>query len=177
MRKRGRLGAPGGLASGFSVEEGGGREDSRLPSLLPSGAPQIAPPMSDDSSNHAEKMKSKGGVGRIFKAMGYSIQGLAAAWRDEHAFRQELMFCVPMIAVAIALPVSLTQKALLIGTMLLIIIVELINSAVEAVVDLVTVDHHAMAGKAKDIGSAAVMICFLNAVVVWGLVLAEHYGK
>lgn len=128
-------------------------------------------------TTHAEKMKSKGGVGRIFNAMRYSMQGFAAAWRDEHAFRQELMFCAPMIVVAAVLPVSLTQKALLIGAMLLIIVVELLNSAIEAVVDLVTVEHHEMAGKAKDIGSAAVMLCFTNAAVIWGLVLIERFGK
>src|SRR6218665_3941581 len=122
-------------------------------------------------------MKSKGGLGRILNAMRYSMQGFAAAWRDEHAFRQELMFCVPMIVVAACLPVGLTQKALLIGAMLLIIVVELLNSAIEAVVDLVTVEHHAMAGKAKDIGSAAVMLCFANAAVIWGCVLIERFGK
>lgn len=133
--------------------------------------------MSAQESTHAEKMKSKGGVGRIFKAMRYSCQGFIAAWRDEHAFRQEMMFCVPMIGLAAFLPVTPTQKALLIGSMLLIIVVELLNSAVEAVVDLVTVEHHEMAGKAKDIGSAAVMLCFGNAAVVWGLILFERFGK
>ncbi len=128
-------------------------------------------------TNHAAQMKSKGGIGRVFNAMRYSIQGFSAAWRDEHAFRQELMFCVPMIAVAACLPVGLTQKALLIGSMLLIIVVELLNSAIEAVVDLVTVEHHEMAGKAKDIGSAAVMLCFTNAAIIWGLVIFERFGK
>ena len=122
-------------------------------------------------------MKSKGGPGRVLNAIRYSMQGLAAAWRDEHAFRQELMVVVPLIAVAAVLPVTPTQKALLIGAMVLIIIVELLNSAVEAVVDLVTVNHHEMAKKAKDIGSAAVFLGFTNASVVWGLVLFEHYGK
>jgi diacylglycerol kinase (ATP) len=133
--------------------------------------------MGDQDITHAEKMKSKGGAGRIFNAMRYSCQGFMAAWRDEHAFRQELMFCVPMAVVAACLPVTPTQKALLIGTMVLIVVVELINSAIEAVVDLVTVDHHAMAGKAKDIGSAAVMLCFGNAAVIWGLVIWERFGR
>lgn len=133
--------------------------------------------MSTLENTHAAKMKSKGGFARIFNAMRYSKQGILAAWRDEHAFRQELMFCVPMIVLAACMNLGLTQKALLIGSMLLIVIIELINSAIEAVVDLVTVEHHEMAGKAKDIGSAAVLLCFLNATVIWACVLVEHYEK
>lgn len=128
-------------------------------------------------TSHAARMKSKGGPARVFNAIRYSLQGFAAAWRDEHAFRQELMVVTPLVVVAAFLPVTPTQKALLIGSMLLIIIAELLNSAVEAVVDLVTVDHHEMAKKAKDIGSAAVMMCFTNAAVIWGLVLFERFGK
>ncbi len=132
----------------------------------------------DKSPNHATLMKSKGGLARVFNATRYSLQGLAAAWRDEHAFRQELMVVTPMVIAAVAIPgLSLTQRALLIGSGLLVLIVELLNSAVEAVVDLVTVEHHELAKKAKDIGSAAVFLAFANAGVLWALILAERFIK
>lgn len=130
----------------------------------------------NDTPSLAARMKSKGGLARIFRATGYSMHGFAAAWRDEHAFRQELMLVAPAVAVAAFLPVTLTQKALLIGVSLLIPIVELLNSSVEAVVDLVTTEHHAMAKKAKDIGSAAVFLAITVAAVVWALVLWDRFG-
>lgn len=132
--------------------------------------------MSHNEPTHADQMKSKAGMSRIFKALVYSKQGLVAAWRDEHAFRQELFAVMPLALVAILLDVPPVQKAMLLGSLLLILIVELINSSIEAAVDLVTRHHAPLAGKAKDIGSAAVFLCMVNAVVIWGLVLWAQYG-
>lgn len=133
--------------------------------------------MHEPAPSHAQHMKSKSGLGRVLKALRYSMQGLAAAWRDEHAFRQELMLVCPLILVAAVLPapIQLTDRAMLIGSLLLILIVELVNSSLEAAVDLVTTDHHPMAGKAKDIGSAAVFLCFVNAGTIWSLVLWTRF--
>jgi len=115
--------------------------------------------------------KGKTGVQRLINAIGYSFSGLAEAVRNEDAFRMEL------VVAAIALPIGLwlgptgIAKALLVGSILLVLIVELLNSAVEAAVDRVSLDDHRLAKRAKDIGSAAVMLSLVNAAAVWGLVL------
>ncbi len=101
--------------------------------------------------------KSRGGLQRIARAAGYSLAGLRAAVRHEHAFRQELFLAVPMLA--------------LVGSVLLVLVAELLNSAVEAVCDAVTVERHPLIGRAKDIGSAAVMLCLIFTVLVWAVVL------
>jgi len=132
--------------------------------------------MNDSVDTLAARMKSKGGIARVFNATRYSIQGLVAAWRDEHAFRQELMGVVPAVILALCLPLTGTQKGLLAACTTAILVVELLNSAVEAAVDLVTADHHALAKKAKDIGSAAVFLAIANAATVWALVLWDRFG-
>jgi diacylglycerol kinase (ATP) len=115
--------------------------------------------------------KGKTGLRRLINATGYSISGLAQAVRSEDAFRMEL------VVAAIALPVGLflgttgVAKALLVGSVLIVLIVELLNSAVEATVDRISLEDHRLAKRAKDIGSAAVMISLVNAAAVWGLVL------
>ena len=96
---------------------------------------------------------------------------LAAAYRNEDAFRQEAWLAVVLIPLALFLPVGGVGKALMIASVLLVIIVELINSALEATVDRISLDHHHLAKRAKDIGSAAVFIALVNVVAVWGLVL------
>jgi diacylglycerol kinase (ATP) len=119
----------------------------------------------------AAPLKSKPGLTRIVNALGYSIKGLVAAFRHEAAFRQELFL------VAIALPLGLylgesgVERALLSGSLLLVLIVELLNSAVEAIVDKTSPEFHDLAGRAKDLGSAAVMTSLVLAGVVWGLVI------
>ena len=103
--------------------------------------------------------------------MFYSIEGLRAAYRHEDAFRQEVLLAVLLIPLALFLPVPGLGKALMIASVLLVLIVELLNSAVEATVDRVSLEHHRLAKRAKDIGSAAVMMSLANVVVVWLLVL------
>lgn len=115
--------------------------------------------------------KGKTGLRRIWNAMFYSLEGLRAAYRHEDAFRQEFWLAVVLIPLALFLPASGLGKALMIASVLLVLIVELLNSAVEATVDRVSLEHHRLAKRAKDIGSAAVMISLLNVVAVWLLVL------
>lgn len=112
------------------------------------------------------------GFTRIIKAAGYSWAGLKAAFQHEAAFRQELALCAVMIPMGIWLGQTGIERALLIGSLLLVLIVELLNSAIEAVVDRFGGEQHELSGRAKDIGSAAVFITLLNVVVVWVLVLA-----
>ncbi len=103
--------------------------------------------------------------------MFYSMEGLRAAYRHEDAFRQEVLLAIVLIPLALFLPASGLGKALMIASVFLVLIVELLNSAVEATVDRVSLEHHKLAKRAKDIGSAAVMMSLANVVAVWVLVL------
>lgn len=115
------------------------------------------------------------GIKRIILAAGYSWQGLKASWVNEEAFRQEAMLAVVLIPLALFLEVSQIQSILMISSVLLVLIVEILNSAVEAVVDLVTKEKYELAGRAKDMASAAVTISLLNVVVVWAVILIPLY--
>ncbi|ANB99208.1 diacylglycerol kinase [Vibrio parahaemolyticus] len=109
----------------------------------------------------------KTGTRRVMDATGYSIKGLKAAWTHEAAFRQELVLTLVLSVSAFFLPVTTLERVLMISSLLLILIVELINSAVEAVVDRVSDDWHELSGRAKDIGSAAVFVALFLALFVW----------
>ncbi len=126
-------------------------------------------PQTESRQIHSE-FKSKSGLKRIFSAFFYSVDGFRTAWKYEHAFRQELMVAVPGIVVASLLPVSALEKLLLIGVLVLVLVVELINSAIEAVVDRVSLDRNPLSKNAKDLGSAAVMLAFAFALVTWGVI-------
>ncbi len=115
--------------------------------------------------------KGKTGLRRVWNAIFYSIEGLRAAYRHEDAFRQEVLLAALLIPLALFLPASGSGKGLMIASVLLVLIVELLNSAVEATVDRVSLEHHRLAKRAKDIGSAAVMMSLANVIVVWLLVL------
>jgi diacylglycerol kinase (ATP) len=115
--------------------------------------------------------KGKTGLRRLINAAGYSMSGLAAAARHEDAFRQELILAAVLVPLGLWLGADGVARALLVGSVLLVLIVELLNSAVEATVDRVSLDDHSLAKRAKDIGSAAVMVALVNVVVVWLLVL------
>lgn len=110
------------------------------------------------------------------RAFGYSMQGLAATFRHELAFRIEVFTGLALLPLLVWLPVSMTTKALVLGSMLLVLMVELLNSGLEWVVDLVTLERHPYAKRAKDMGSAAVLIALLNSGLFWGLALAEWRG-
>ncbi|RCU50302.1 diacylglycerol kinase [Corallincola holothuriorum] len=114
------------------------------------------------------------GIKRIVNATRYSWQGFKAAWRGEEAFRQELLLVLVMIPVAIWLGTNAVERSLLIGCLLLLLIVEMLNSAVEAVTDRVGTERHELSGKAKDMGSAAVLLALINVAVVWGLIAYQR---
>ncbi|OLB15932.1 MAG: diacylglycerol kinase [Gammaproteobacteria bacterium 13_2_20CM_66_19] len=111
------------------------------------------------------------GLTRVLRAVGASLRGLAGAYREEAAFRQELAFAGVVIPLGLWLGHTGSERALLIGPVLLILIVELVNSAIEATVDRIGFERHALAGLAKDIGSAAVLMSFVLLGAVWLLVL------
>ena len=121
------------------------------------------------------KFKSKSGYKRIFSALFYSFDGFKSAWQHEHSFRQELVLVVCGI-VALFLPISAYQKLMLIVVLLLILIVELINSAIEAVVDRVSLERHSLSKNAKDFGSAAVLLTLIIAIATWSVVLYERFS-
>lgn len=116
--------------------------------------------------------KGKTGLARLRNALGYSLAGLRAAYQHENAFRQEVLLAAVLIPLAFWLPSSNPGKALMIGSVLLVLIVELLNSAIEATVDRISLDNHDLAKRAKDIGSAAVFVSLVNVLVMWGLALA-----
>jgi len=115
--------------------------------------------------------KGKTGMQRLINATGYSLSGFAAAARHEDAFRQELILAAALVPLGLWLGRSGTERALLVGSVLLVLVVELLNSAIEATVDRVSLDDHRLAKRAKDIGSAAVMLSLVCVAVVWLLVL------
>lgn len=123
--------------------------------------------MAPEESPH----KGKPSLTRIWNALSYSLAGLAAAFRHEAAFRLEVLLAAILIPAALVMPVSGLGKALLIAAVLLTLIVELVNAAVEAVVDRISLENHPLAKRAKDIGSAAVFVSLINAAAVWLLVL------
>lgn len=115
--------------------------------------------------------KGKTGLVRLFNAFGYSLEGFRAAYKHEDAFRQEVLLAVILIPLSLWLPVTLIGKALMIASVLLVIIVELLNSAIEATVDRISLENHDLAKRAKDIGSSAVLVSLINVIVVWVMVL------
>lgn len=115
--------------------------------------------------------KGKSGLRRIWNAFHYSLDGLAAAFRHEDAFRQELLLAALLVPLALWLGESGVERALLIACVMLVLVVELLNSAIEATVDRISLDDHTLAKRAKDIGSAAVLLSIVNLVVVWSMVL------
>ncbi|MBX9849281.1 MAG: diacylglycerol kinase [Rhodocyclaceae bacterium] len=127
---------------------------------------------SHDTPSHAESpFKGKTGLTRVWNAFRYSLAGLSAAYRHEDAFRQEVLLAAILIPLALFCPVTPVEKAVMIAAVLLVIIVELLNSAVEAAIDRISLDRHLLSKRAKDIGSAAVLIALLNVFIVWALIL------
>lgn len=119
----------------------------------------------------SEWNRGSAGLTRVVKALGYSLSGLRAAFLCEAAFRQELLLAVILVPLAFFLHVNHIDRALMIGSVLLLLVVELLNSAIEAVVDKVSPEWHALAKRAKDMGSAAVLLAICNIAVTWALVL------
>lgn len=122
-------------------------------------------------------MASSGATGyeRILKSFIYSWSGLRAAFRHEEAFRQELLLAVVLVPLALWLGNDAVQRALLAASMLLVLIVELLNSAIEAAIDRVGAERHALSARAKDMASAAVFLSFINVAVIWATILLPRW--
>ena len=117
--------------------------------------------------------KGKTGIRRLVNAFGYSVAGTLAAFKHEDAFRQEVMLTLILTPIAMYYGETAIDQALMISSLLFIIIVELLNSSIEATVDRISVKHHKLAKRAKDIGSAAVFFSLINATVIWFLLLVK----
>jgi len=115
------------------------------------------------------------GIKRIFRATGFSIKGLKAAWIHEAAFRQELILTVLLLPIALFVEISTVERLLLIFTLFIVLIVELLNSAIEAVVDRVGSEIHPLSGQAKDIASAAVFLSLLICGITWLTILTPVF--
>ena len=127
--------------------------------------------MNTEPAIEESPFKGQTGLRRIWKAFSYSLSGLRAAYRNEDAFRQESLLATLLIPLALFMSVPGIGKALMIGSVLVVLVVELLNSAVEAAIDRISLDRHRLSKRAKDIGSAAVLIALINVVTTWSLVL------
>ena len=134
--------------------------------------------MNDDSKHdeHAPDAPPTIGFARIVNAWRYSLEGLAGAWRTEGAFRQEVIGAAILIPIACLIPVPILHRALLIASVLMVMVVELLNSAMEAAIDRISLDRHPLSKKAKDTGSAAVLVSIVIAMLVWAGVLFPFVG-
>ena len=120
--------------------------------------------------------KSRGGLGRVVNAARYSLAGLRAAVRHEAAFRQELLLGVPLLVAAPLLAPGRWQLLAMVGSVVAVLVVELLNSAIEALADAVSLEQQVLLGRAKDLGSAAVMLALLGVPFTWALVLLPRPG-
>lgn len=123
--------------------------------------------MTQNNHTDAADLKGKKGLRRLINAAGYSMKGLSAAYKNEAAFREETLLACVLIPIALFLPVTAVETVLLIGSVLLLMLVEILNSAVEAVVDRIGPELHPLSGRAKDMGSAAVFIAMIILGVTW----------
>ncbi|WP_036770254.1 diacylglycerol kinase [Photorhabdus australis] len=115
------------------------------------------------------------GLSRIIKATRYSVKGIKAAWQNEAAFREEIIVAVLAVIVAFYLDISVIERILLIGSVMLVVIVEILNSAIEAIVDRISSEFHELSGRAKDMGSAAVFLTIILALIVWSAILWQFF--
>lgn len=127
--------------------------------------------MASPSTNRESPYKGQTGLRRVWNAYRYSLSGLRAAYRNEDAFRQESLLAAILIPLALLLPTAALGKALMVASVLLVLVVELLNSAIEAAIDRISLDHHRLSKRAKDIGSAAVLVALVNVVATWSILL------
>lgn len=121
------------------------------------------------------KPNTRHGIKRILSATKYSIKGFYAAWKNEAAFREEAIAAFILIPVAFLLPVTIMEKILLLSTVFLVVIIEMINSAIEAAIDRIGTENHELSGRAKDMGSSAVFLGICLAIIVWGLIIGNLF--
>lgn len=147
--------------------------------LVPATMPASKPHMRRPSGAGADVADEVGHLprrpGRILKATIWSLQGLRAAWLHESSFRLEVYLFAVLAPLALWLGQNGLERALLVCSMLLVLSIELVNSAIEAVIERFGDDFHELAGRAKDMGSAAVFVLMLNVILVWGLILVPRY--
>ena len=134
-----------------------------------------SPPATTSGTSDSRTFKGRRGLQRVLNATGYSLDGLRAAWTHEDAFRQELMLAAVLIPVATFLPVSLVEKILLVGVVVLVLIVELLNTGIEAAVDRDSLEINSLGKRAKDFGSAAVMLSLLLAGGTWVAIIGSRF--
>lgn len=120
--------------------------------------------------------KGNRGLMRAWKALQYSIKGFRTAIREESAFRQELTLAAIMVPIGLLVPVEPVERVLLLGSVMLVLIVELLNSSIENAVDRIGLERNELSGRAKDLGSAAVTVALLTCVMSWGLILVPRFG-
>lgn len=116
-------------------------------------------------------------IKKVWAATRYSYAGIKVAWRYHWAFRAEVLICIVAMPLALILGKTGVQRALLLSSLLLVLIVEVLNSAIEVVVDRIGLEKHRLSGQAKDLGSAAVLLSGINAAVVWAMIILENIGK
>ncbi len=129
----------------------------------------------DNQPKNAFDLKGKSGVTRLINAAKYSKQGLVAGWKSEEALRQELILACVMIPIAILLPIDYLEKILLTASVFIVLITEVLNSAIEAVVDRFGPEIHPLSGKAKDLGSLAVLLALILCALTWISVLVHNF--
>ena len=132
---------------------------------------QALPPVSEPVEVESP-YKRLGGPGRIGNALRYSVRGLRSALRVESAFRQELILAALLVPTAIVLALPAIETLALVGSVVVVLIVELVNSSIEAAVDRISLDHHRLSGRAKDLGSAAVFLALMLCLLTWSLIAA-----
>jgi diacylglycerol kinase (ATP) len=134
------------------------------------------PVQSPAAPRDSRALKGKRGLRRVINALRYSIDGLRAAWEGEDAFRQEALLAAVMIPVALLVPVGVVERLLLIGSVVLVLIVEILNSAIEAAIDRQSFEINPLAKQAKDLGSAAVMLSLLLTGGTWFAILWSRFS-
>ncbi|PHM60744.1 diacylglycerol kinase [Xenorhabdus stockiae] len=117
------------------------------------------------------------GLTRIIKAAGYSVKGIKAAWKNEAAFRQEVVLAILAIIVAFSFDFGMFERLFLISSIMLVLIVEMLNSAIEAVVDRIGSEYHELSGRAKDMGSAAVFLAMILALFTWVIIIWSYFTR
>ncbi|MCC8381003.1 diacylglycerol kinase [Xenorhabdus sp. PB30.3] len=117
------------------------------------------------------------GLTRIIKAAGYSVKGIKAAWKNEAAFRQEAVLAILATIVAFSFDFGILERLFLISSVMLVLIVEMLNSAIEAVVDRIGSEYHELSGRAKDMGSAAVFLAMILALFIWVIISWSYFTR
>ncbi len=141
--------------------------------MTPPGPPD-APLHGAATPRDSRALKGKRGLRRMLNAVAYSVDGLRAAWHEEDAFRQEAIGAAVLVPIALLLPLGMLERVLLIGSVAMVLIVELLNTAIEATIDRHSFEINPLAKRAKDLGSAAVMLALLLCAGTWAAVLWVH---